>query len=279
MNGHFNLGDLDARVYFFGTASLLGTLFAFISTDDDSLGFALQWCVWQLQTLVPMALIVICHQSLNALYARYSVTQWWALSVSGFLGALLFSPIALALDIVIIGEPWPDSLWLEWLDEMLAVAPPVLLTWLAINAPWVLGYRLTSMPEVQATASDIDVTDAVKATTDETATKEVIQPLSFLNQQSVHELMYLEAELHYLKVVTTIGEDLVLYNLKDAVIALPDDLGMQCHRSFWVSRRFVVRFVKHGRQGKLVLTNGEEVPVSRSNTPAIQVWLAQQRPG
>ena len=75
--------------------------------------------------------------------------------------------------------------------------------------------------------------------------------------------LLIKSELHYLKVVTERGSGLVLYNMDDAVDALPADAGMQVHRSDWVAFDAIDRLQRRGRQGELILRDGERVPVSR----------------
>lgn len=86
-------------------------------------------------------------------------------------------------------------------------------------------------------------------------------------------VLALRAEGHYLRVYTTAGSDLVLYRLSDAAGELGADEGIQVHRSWWVAERALngERFAD-----RLRLTNGAEVPVSRSYRLAARTrgWLA-----
>ena len=133
-------------------------------------------------------------------------------------------------------------------EELVGFLPPVLVTWLAINAPFCLGYRL--VPDEPLPKSK----DSVPTN----------QPLNFTDK-TIGDILYLKAELHYIKVVTTEGSDLVLYNLKDAAAELPEPSGAFCHRSYWVNYSGIQKFEKLGRQGTLLLVNGESIPVSRQH--------------
>ena len=75
--------------------------------------------------------------------------------------------------------------------------------------------------------------------------------------------LVLKSELHYLQVVTDCGSGLILYNLSDAVEALPAETGLLVHRSYWVAFDAIGALERRGRQGELILFNGERVPVSR----------------
>lgn len=84
-------------------------------------------------------------------------------------------------------------------------------------------------------------------------------------------LVRLEAQDHYLLVVTTRGEALLLMRMRDAESELGGALGQRVHRSHWVALEGV-----SGRRrvdGRLILvtTDGAEVPVSRSFRKAAEV--------
>ena len=283
MNGHFNLGDLDARVYFFGTASLLGLLFAFISADSENLGFGASLLIWQAQTVLPIGLVILCHLLLERSTQISRLNGWTQLVLSGCVGATLFSPLALGLDLVLVDEAPPESLLLEFLDEWSAVLPPVTIAWVAINAPWMLGYKFTQVSgdehrRRQPLESPL-VTPAIA--TDGTLDKPGPDPDETMHTGFMQllppglgvDLVYMEAELHYLKVVTAQGQALILYSLKDAVSELPGGDGIVCHRSFWVSKAHIETFKQKGRQGTLVLSDGLQIPVSRRKLAEVRAKL------
>jgi DNA-binding LytR/AlgR family response regulator len=77
------------------------------------------------------------------------------------------------------------------------------------------------------------------------------------------DLLALNAQGHYLRVITTGGEDLVLHTFGDAVKELGDDIGLRVHRSWWVSRRALADGELESTK-RLRLDGGVEVPVSRT---------------
>jgi hypothetical protein len=87
-------------------------------------------------------------------------------------------------------------------------------------------------------------------------------------------VLCLQMEDHYVRVHTAAGSELVLKPLKQA-IAEQSEEGMQVHRSWWVARAAVDRPVQDGRNLRLRLVNGLEVPVSRSSVAALRAnrWL------
>lgn len=265
MNGQFEIGEITPARYFFGIAAVLGLLFALITPgtgqDWDLLKRLFQW---QLQTLGPMAFLIAVHLLLDRLSAFDRLNPWLKLFYSGLLGALLFSPLALLLDVWLVNEIVETTNWLHaWLRELGGFLPPVTICWIAINAPWLLGFRLkkTSQPDNRILIPNENLN------TPDIGNKQKSEPAfySLLPDDIKDELIFLKAELHYLEVATEKGKALILYNLKDAIGEIANYQGFQPHRSFWVSNKYIKSLVKEGRQGKLQLVNGDSIPVSRRN--------------
>jgi len=83
-------------------------------------------------------------------------------------------------------------------------------------------------------------------------------------------LLAMKAEDHYLRVRTGAGEALILMRLSDAVAACAALDGARTHRSWWVARPAVTDAKKGDGRGVLSLTDGTEVPVSRTYYPALK---------
>lgn len=259
MNGQFDIGGISPTRYFFSIAVVLGLLFAMISTDQDRHA-ALIFLQWQLQAVVPMALMIGAHRLLSNSSLFTALNPWLGLAISGALGATLFSPVALGIDLWFDGVP-SESYAAELLDEWLSVAPPVTICWLALNAPWQLGYRLEKSR---------DASPAGNAAADGPAAEFLAQ----LPPDKQGRILFLKSELHYLQVATENGSALVLYNLSDAVAQLPPALGTTVHRSYWVAFDAIETFTRRGRQGELHLVNGERVPVSRNRLAEVEQSIA-----
>lgn len=78
------------------------------------------------------------------------------------------------------------------------------------------------------------------------------------------ELYAISSEDHYLRVHTSMGEELILMRLADAVRELAGADGLQVHRSWWIAKRGVQDEKRVDGRSLLVLPTGTEVPVSRS---------------
>lgn len=78
-------------------------------------------------------------------------------------------------------------------------------------------------------------------------------------------LYAVRSEDHYLRVFTSLGEDLILMRLSDAVAELDGLEGAQTHRSWWVSREAVRGVEREGERVYLKIDGEVRVPVSRPN--------------
>ena len=87
-------------------------------------------------------------------------------------------------------------------------------------------------------------------------------------------LLAIKSEDHYLRVYTSVGEELILMRLSDAIESLAGSDGMQTHRSWWVARHTIWDVQR--KQGKLYLyTEGDlAVPVSRTYEKPVKELLA-----
>ena len=85
-------------------------------------------------------------------------------------------------------------------------------------------------------------------------------PIEFHHAQ----LYAISSQDHYLNVLTSAGNTLILMRLTDAIKELEDVSGMQTHRSWWVATSSVTATKRINGKLQLVLKSGELVPVSRT---------------
>ncbi|RBI76946.1 LytTR family transcriptional regulator [Roseovarius sp. TE539] len=81
-------------------------------------------------------------------------------------------------------------------------------------------------------------------------------------------LIRIEAQDHYLKVVTAAGHALILMRLADAEAELDGAGGLRVHRSHWIMIRQASGHRRRRGRDLVVMADGAEVPVSRSQRPA-----------
>lgn len=83
-------------------------------------------------------------------------------------------------------------------------------------------------------------------------------------------LISLSVQDHYVEIVTTRGRDLLLMRLSDAIRETDPTPGLQVHRSHWVSLAQVRSVRRDGARAVLTMSDGRDIPVSRSNIAAVK---------
>ena len=83
-------------------------------------------------------------------------------------------------------------------------------------------------------------------------------------------LWAVSSEDHYLRVHTSLGEELILMRLADAMRELDGTDGLQTHRSWWVAKEGVADARREAGKLYLVLKSGKEAPVSRTYQSAVK---------
>jgi hypothetical protein len=166
------------------------------------------------------------------------------------------------------------------LAEFVDLAPPVIVAWVAINAPWLLGFRVERYRQPQRHGEDRSGQNAASSPTERPVPADsVSQPdalpgfMALLPEDVRGEPIYLKSELHYLLVVTPRGKGLILYTLRDAMAELGDLRGLHPHRSYWVNRDWITGFARSGREADLKLKDGTKIPVSRYRAADIRQEL------
>ena len=92
-------------------------------------------------------------------------------------------------------------------------------------------------------------------------------------------VLAVEAEDHYIKVHSADGTELIYYRFSDALADLAGCEGLKVNRSFWVRRSAICDVRTKGRQSRVVLTNGLEIPVSYSNLGLLRQATSQDARG
>ncbi len=265
MNGQFQIGEIKPSRYFLGISVVLGLMFSSITPENESGVFA-NILQWQIQTVIPMVICIVIHMNLSRLGLIKGLSSWAKLCVSGVIATLVFSPLGLVSDVLLAGEPLGSSFLMECLDEFAGIAPPVTICWVAINAPFQLGYQFTHIGTATIDSSNSNHEDVVLNA----------NFIEMLPEPIRAEILYIKSELHYLSVVTLNGKALILYSLKNAMAELPNDYGMQVHRSFWVNKAHMTAMEKIGREGILTMSDNEQLPVSRRYLKSVSDALNKQ---
>ncbi|MGD9095158.1 MAG: LytTR family DNA-binding domain-containing protein [Chromatiales bacterium] len=275
-----NFGGIDTRKYFIAIGLFLALLFTVLGPQGSADGnWLFRLLQWSLQVAVPMVMLITTHLLLSKSTLFDRLNPWVKLTISGLIGGLLFTPIALALDFLLGVDQWlgfddSDRIQSLLLDEIAGVVPPVMLVWIGMNAPRVLGLNFS----LQDKSAKGDSPGVKTETAGSGSSQSADGQRGFLSQLPASiglDIICLMAELHYLRVVTSKGQSLVLYNLRDAIAELSPETGIQTHRSYWAAYDHVVKRVTRDGRTFLVMDDGSEVPVSRRRAPAVKKAIGQ----
>lgn len=159
----------------------------------------------------------------------------------GFTSAIISVPVTLVLMIFFSVDPWTPS---QYVSQFAYV---VVISLIVTTGAFV---KDTLQERREAPPGDANPVE------------------SFLGRLPVKyrtaDLHAISSEDHYLRVHTSLGEELILMRLADAVRELSGADGLQVHRSWWVAKTSVTDEKRVDGRSLLVLPSGTEVPVSRS---------------
>jgi len=268
----FGSTQVSVEQYFFFSSLALVVVFAWMEPSGAvGIGFAKGLVFWtiQISILIPL-LIAIQHFASHYITVKNTYTPWIQTAASGVFSALLFVPIGYLLDSVfaIPGNESALGVLHGLIDEAGGVVVPVTVTWLALNAPWILQLNFSKTPHILATQE-------LKLEED----KFYIQPerssrfMQELRRRASGDLISISSELHYVRVVTVDAEVMFLYNLKDAIEELPANAGLQIHRSHWVAREHIKNIIKKSGNSECILSNSKKLPVSRRKYAEVKALL------
>lgn len=192
----------------------------------------------------------------------------WVITLVGplLIGIVLRQPIVEILSFA--GSLHPDApmrnpvppMELSWafIGNFLVSLAPGTITWISVNY---LFDRLLDVPRYRySTPDESDTPLPAKADIG----LQLPELLDRLPPAQRGNLLALRSDDHYVRVYTDLGETLILARLRDAIDMARPVAGIQVHRSNWVACDAIATFQRTGHTGTLILSNGMEVPVSRT---------------
>lgn len=84
-----------------------------------------------------------------------------------------------------------------------------------------------------------------------------------------NEVLRVSSQDHYLEVFCADQKRFFRGRMRDAMSVLAQREGMQIHRSHWVAAKHVLKICKRGRDVRLLLKDGAEIPVARSRSGSL----------
>ncbi len=242
------------------------------SQSDTRFSLWRQWAVI-LATGLFMALIGPFGTGEGALAVR--LAYWISLMSAGTVLANIVSRVAVRMELF-ERHPW---IWAA-LVAVVITPPQTLVVWAAsglafrgaLRPALILGYG----PAVLlVTLAMLAITVLAQRTPPQThAAPGGGAPPAFLDRLPPRlrgaELYAVQAEDHYLRLHTSLGQDLILMRLADALLELDGMEGAQVHRSWWVARTAVVASERGAGRASLTLPGGVVAPVSRTYARALR---------
>ena len=255
--------SVSSRHYFLCAGVFLALIFTVIKPGFvGDAGFFTSLLFWSLHVGLLFPLLILVHAGLQSTPAFRRLNAWVLTGLAGALSAILFVPFALLFDHLFAFDDWArinttaDVLRLT-LHEAAALILPVSICWVAINAPRILQMNFR-----------IDVEPAAD---DTSAAPDRNRLLALIPKSIGTDVIYVASELHYLRVMTVLGDALVLYSLQNAVEDLSADYdGIQTHRSYWVNKRHVEKLVGKSGDRRILTRQGHLVPISRRQYRAVK---------
>lgn len=196
----------------------------------------------------PLILILLAGGLIQPLIGRPLLSLWQSL----FLGVVPYDSAQPVIGYVIRSLPEYGSI----LFSNMAI----LCVWIAFNF---LFDRFLGYPRFRATTGFNPDVHVWRSAAERLAN---LVPSGFLLRLPPSlgkEVIALSAEDHYVRVYTKLGNDLILYRFSDAVREMPENLGIQVHRSHWVNLGAITKFEESGRAYKLTVEDSVTIPVSQ----------------
>lgn len=95
-----------------------------------------------------------------------------------------------------------------------------------------------------------------------------VELMARLNIQNRGTLLYLSMQDHYVNVVTSRGQELILMRMSDAIKEATDIVGVKIHRSHWVAVEGIKSVSRKSGGYQVEMLDGEKLPVSRGQVQA-----------
>ena len=222
----------------------IGAFLAFINPYEatGSLSYPVAWFYWT-------AMIVVGGVSaLSSIWAYQKILDpgpdWGMLIVGSLFSALGVWIFIVGLEFI-FNDGIPVAYWLPSYGLVLVISIAITLVTYTVDKAFGKGEELA--------VSSSDPTETFMARL----------PVKY-RTATLHAI---SSEDHYLRVHTSLGEELILMRLADAERELRGADGLRVHRSWWIAKGGITDERKDSGRSFLILPSGTEVPVSRSYRP------------
>lgn len=272
---------LDPRRSWLGFLAIAGVVLTLAlatlePASSRGLGILARLAFWAVHVAAALVLLSVAQLLVTRARRLGTAPPFVQVALAGLLGAVLFTPVALGLDRLFLplGSDLADDprLVSALAQEFTALAPPLWLIWMLLNAPRLVELRQDAPPAApEPDNRRADVLDGTATPPADHPEEDLVQEFwKRVPPRLGRDIVALTAELHYLRVYTAQGDTLILMAFGRAVEALAAEPGFQIHRSHWVSLGHVAGLEQKDGKAFCLLDTGLRLPVSRANRAAFR---------
>lgn len=250
-----HLDDRSVALHLVGIGALTGVLISSDAFGSDDLPLGRQTLMFGVISALLILQASICSDLGRHLRAFFPLAAIPAAAAAVVMTWLMMTVEIEALKSTPIVPYAPDP----WSDFALFLMPFVLpVASLVLGLKWLSGNAAT-----RGIATD-PVKRAPAPRAHSQISSPALSPAKAFDDWPQHPVLRVQAADHYLQLWTESGEMLVRGRMQDALAILPDDQGIQTHRSWWVAWSEIKCIERCARDHVLRLRNGEQVPVARA---------------
>ena len=273
------LGAAPIKTSMLIVSALLSVLFTLIKPEVSAgLGLLARFSFWVLHIGIGVLAILLASYCLR-FWRLAQLPTVIALGVTGIIGAALAAPLYCVVELLYppeLNTDWLDAFaargwWQAILAEFIDVVPIMLMSWYAVNLPYLLN-KPHLIHEIEPEMADENIDELEKEL------QERKQRLEHLYQRLPEvlgrDIVAISSDLHYLNVYTTLGKTMILGSLKYYAEALSDS-GIQVHRSNWVAKKHIVKVYASSTDAYCLMTNGLKVAISRNKRKEVKTYFGQ----
>ena len=229
-------------------ALCLGIVFTISDAFNTSnLGFSHRLSLWMVFSLLLVVQLFVFHRALLIKLAISKMSRAMAVVIAIILTSLFMTIELHWLKFTPLLPKEPDP----FLEFFIFIAQPVTALSLLI--------LLSQASSIGQYIQHIQETDTFNDGED----KRIGELFDISKTQKIYHIF---AHDHYLEIQCENQKFFVRGRIKDAVEHLSESNGIQVHRSHWVAKESIQKLFRSGRDLKILLKDGVEVPVGRSKT-------------
>lgn len=242
-----------------------------------SMNIAERLFYWLVTSATTFAAGLFCSIFVSVLLTEAGIAEWLARLMSGAVAGLPIGFIVWLINVA-MGDAggWADLLRLTGYCLVISTVISLIYYLVEVNTRHVAGNASPPAPIPAPSLSGASSSMGASLAASPVAAR--VRPgARFFERLPVtlgRDIISLQAQDHYVKVTTTRGSEMILMRLSDAEGELEGVAGIRTHRSWWVARAHCAGLERRDGKQVLVLSNGSEVPVSRTCLPDVRKVLA-----